>query len=478
MPSTPLRRAIVVVLVAVALVIGAIWVVPALTGGGPSLAPPSGGLFPSAAALATPSPSIRPSSPGSTANPPASLSPARRLAGSGSIAIVGADGSLSLVDATGRPTALSPATDASLGFPAWSPDGSRIAVVRNSAANEILVFDAQRATAGQPVNPLVIFRNSTVDPFYLAWTPDDRVSFLADDPEGQSLRVAPADGSAPLDGTGSGATIRSGHPFYFDWIERDRVLVHVGTGTDAFLGEIGLDGTPASPTLKAPGDFRSAVVSHDRLFIGYVRAGPDPAADIVVVARDGSSEHTMPVFGTAAVAFDPVGDTIAAIGPTQPADARFTIPLGPLRLLDPASGKARTLVDGSVVSFWWSPDGTTIAALRVQPVATTASLTSSTAASSAAPSPAPGATEIRLLFVDVASGKIRSQSVVQPGQLFVDQFMTYFDQYALSHRLWAPDSSSFLLPVVDRGAVTRVEVAFPNGDQPVLINGVIGFWSP
>jgi TolB protein len=185
----------------------------------------------------------------------------------------------------------------------------------------------------------------------------------------------------------------------------------------------------------------------------------------------------MPVFGTAAVAFDPVGDTIASIGPTQPGDARFTIPLGPLRLLDPASGKARTLVDGSVVSFWWSPDGTTIAALRVQPVATTASLTSSTAASSAAPSPAAGATEIRLLFVDVASGKIRSQSVVQPGQLFVDQFMTYFDQYALSHRLWAPDSSSFLLPVVERGGATRVEAAFPNGDPPVMIDGVIGFWS-
>jgi TolB protein len=477
MQSTPLRRALVVALVAVALVIGTIWGIPALTGGGPSLAPSSGAL-PSVGALATPSPSIRTSSPGSTAKPPASLSPARRLAGTGSIAIVGADGLLSLVDANGRPSALSPATDAALGFPAWSADGSRIAVVRNSNVNEILVFDAQHAAAGQAVDPLVIFRNSTVDPFYLSWTPDDRVSFLADDPEGQSLRVAPADGSAPLDGTGPGATIRSGHPFYFDWIERDRVLVHIGTGTDAFLGEIGLDGTPVAPPLKAPGDFRSAVVSHDRSFVGYVRAGADPSADVVVAARDGSSAHAMPVFGTAAVAFDPVGDTIASIGPTQPADARFTIPLGPLRLLDPASGKALTLVDGSVVSFWWSPDGTTIAALRVQPVATTASLTSSTAASSAVPSPAPGATEIRLLFVDVASGEIRSQSVVLPGQLFVDQFMTYFDQYALSHRLWAPDSSSFLLPVVDRGGATRVEVAFPSGDPPVMINGVVGFWSP
>lgn len=186
----------------------------------------------------------------------------------------------------------------------------------------------------------------------------------------------------------------------------------------------------------------------------------------------------MPVFGTAAMAFDPVGDRIASIGPTKPPETPYTIPIGPLRLIDAKAGKVRTLVDGSVVGFWWSPDGNTIAALRVQPVVTTASLTSAMTASSAVPSPSPGPTEIRLLFVDVASGEIRSQPVVKPGQLFIDQFLTYFDQYAESHRLWAPDSSSLLVPLVDQGGTTHVAVMFRNGDAPATIEGTIGFWSP
>jgi TolB protein len=131
-----------------------------------------------------------------------------------------------------------------------------------------------------------------------------------------------------------------------------------------------------------------------------------------------------------------------------------------------------------VVSFWWSPDGATIAALRVQPVTGIIPAISPVAAASAVPSPAPPANEVRLLFLDVATGDIRSQAVVEPGQLFIDQFLTYFDQYALSHRLWAPDSSSFLLPVVDPDGTTRVAVMFPNGDPARMIDGAIGFWSP
>jgi hypothetical protein len=80
--------------------------------------------------------------------------------------------------------------------------------------------------------------------------------------------------------------------------------------------------------------------------------------------------------------------------------------------------------------------------------------------------------------VDVATGKLQSEAVVNPARLFIDQVLTYFDQYSLSHRLWAPDSSSILLPVIDEGGTTRIAVMPRAGGSPRMIDGALGFWSP
>src|SRR5207247_9119032 len=80
--------------------------------------------------------------------------------------------------------------------------------------------------------------------------------------------------------------------------------------------------------------------------------------------------------------------------------------------------------------------------------------------------------------VDVPSAKIRSDAVVEPGQLYVDQFLTYFDQYARSHRVWSPDSTSLLVPVIDADGTTRITILFANADAPESIDGVSGLWSP
>ena len=68
--------------------------------------------------------------------------------------------------------------------------------------------------------------------------------------------------------------------------------------------------------------------------------------------------------------------------------------------------------------------------------------------------------------------------MVVPGATFIDNVLAYFDQYALSHRLWAPDSSSFLLPAVDQAGTTHVDVFYPDGGDPVQLDGDAGFWSP
>jgi TolB protein len=391
--------------------------------------------------------------------------PVGRLAASGKVALLRRDGSsISVVDASGETVFFSEAGTGTFGFPAWSPDGAHIATTRTAdTQHSVVVIDTSPAAA--PEAQAVIFESATSQPFYLSWRPDSQaVSFLASEPAGLALRIAPVDASAPLDGSGPDAIVRDGNPFYFDWIGADRLVAHIGTGPEAFLGEIGLDGEGPGGALGAPGEFRSPMMSHDGEYFGVVRAGraaedgsAGPAA-IVLTKRDGEDAGSMPVFGPGAMAFDPAGSRLAAIGAVEAFEGARAIAVGPVRMLEAGAKAPRTLLDGSVVGFWWSPDGSTLAAIRVATI--------------------DGSPEVRLVFVDVASGDIRAEPLIRPSTLFIDQVLTYFDQYALSHRLWAPDSSSFLLPVIEEDGSTSVLAVTPDGEVLARLDGVMAFWSP
>jgi TolB protein len=477
-------RLIPFLVVAIAIVAVGGFAVLAGVGQPAASSPPSGG--PSQGASSSGLASREPGGTAGTTGPSSGS-----LAGptSGSIAAIGPSGSLSVVGPGGHSTVLSDGAGVEFGFPAWSPDGSRIAVVAAGVNDtSIWVYGVRAGTGDASPGPVVIHRSATIRPFYLYWTPGGRsVSFLAGEGDGLSLRTAPADGSAPLDGSGPGSVIRRGEPLYYDWIGADRLLLHVGAGTDAFLGEVGLDGASTSPAVARPGAFRAAVLSTDGRYIAYVRAGPGGRGAVVVASRDGSNEHTLPVFGITAIVFDPLGDTLASIGAVRQGSTDLAFPIGPLRLIDARSGAARTLLDGLIVGSFWSPDGQTIAALRLQaaggstadggPILAAAALSSPTVSPAASPTPPP--TEIHLIFVDAATGAVRSERVVRLGRGFVAELLPYFDQYALSHRLWSPDSAAILLPLVNAADETQLVALRPDGgDSLFTIDGEAGFWSP
>ena len=79
----------------------------------------------------------------------------------------------------------------------------------------------------------------------------------------------------------------------------------------------------------------------------------------------------------------------------------------------------------------------------------------------------------------MATGAVRSDRVVPLTSHFINQFLPYFDQYALSHRVWAPDGSSILLPLVDSSGRDQLVIVPPDGSAgPPPIDGESGFWSP
>src|SRR5262249_3454173 len=168
------------------------------------------------------------------------------------------------------------------------------------------------------------------------------------------------------------------------------------------------------------------------------------------------------------------------------------LPLGALQVLDAAVGQPRTLLAGEVVSFFWSPDARTIATLSVSNssgpgAADVPDLTRAPGGrlasnrSGGTPPGSPGASGFGapVAFADVASGAVRPQRTIQLSAEFINSVLPYFDQYALSHRLWSPDSASLLLPIVADDGTEQLEILPADGSPPrVLAPGSMGSWSP
>jgi len=115
-----------------------------------------------------------------------------------------------------------------------------------------------------------------------------------------------------------------------------------------------------------------------------------------------------------------------------------------------------------------SPDGKTIAFLSP-----------ADGSGARAPGPAQAASALLdLWLVDVASGEERKLATFQPGLVFVTQFLPFFDQYALSHRLWSPASDALALPVREADGSERIYIFPSDGSDPrPLAEGSMAFWT-
>jgi len=290
-----------------------------------------------------------------TTPPPASAPPGARLAA------VDSAGALTTIDVSDGSVVSYPVPGVAFQFPAWSPDGSRIAAIGQAAdGTGVYVFTA-RAAGTTATDPLVVYRSPDRPPFYLYWAPDSRLlTFLTTEPDGLALRIAPADAGA------SASVVRAGAPMYWDFVDSGRLLVHSGApGPDAFLGEVGVDGGALQPSDASPGLFRAPAISGDGRYRAYVTGTGAATGEVVIETGDGSRVQRVRMFGPAALSFSSQGHELAFLAPSQATNRAVPVPIGPLRIVGTDPGEPRTLPGGNVVAFFWSPSGKEIAVLRL-----------------------------------------------------------------------------------------------------------------
>ncbi len=374
------------------------------------------------------------------------------------LVVVAPDGSLQTLNPDGSDARALSAPGLSFQFPAWSPDGRFIAAP-GSDGSEAGVWVLRDASDPQPVS---VYRSRNRAPFYLYWSPDGRwLSFLANDAPGLALWLAEPDGKT------AARKIESGQPFYWDWAaESDRMLIHSGgRAPDGLITFIDIEGASLSGEMAPPGPFQAPGISPDGRYSAFAENGTAGASAVVIrdMTQEGvrqSALHT----GFAALSWSPRNNQLAFISPPVMAPHFF----GPLQLLDAADGSLRTLSRRTVVAFFWSPDGDTIAFLSP-----------ADASGARAPGLAQASSSLLdLWLVDAGAGEERRLATFRPGELFTLQFLPFFDQYALSHRLWSPASDALALPVQEGDGRERIYIFPTDGSPPrPLADGNMAFWS-
>ncbi len=401
------------------------------------------------------------------------------LAQSGRVAFINGDGQLATVAPDGSDVRVLTAGPQRLQFPAWSPDGSKIASIGIDAAGGFISIFADEANA----TGTEVYRSSLESPIYLYWSPDgSTVSFLANNPEsGLALQLASETQEAKI--------LANGAPFYWQWqSDSTGLFIHTGfTGAGSRLGFTTATEDTLTENLAPPGLFQAPGISPSGNYIAYAENNEFRGTQIILQNNPRLIQELAEAIkrevkheGAVALSWSPSEDKLAFTAPAKDAPAVY----GQLQLLEAESGLLETLSEKLVVAFFWSPDGKTIAYLTPsleRDEGDVSSLGSTFHVSETQQVQAQqvqrGSFLLELHVVDIASKEDKRLATFTPTLLFLDQFLPFFDQYALSHRLWSPDSSALALPITTADGKKQITVFGLDGAVTAVAEGDTPFWS-
>jgi TolB protein len=354
-------------------------------------------------------------------------------------------------------------------FPAWSPDGTQIGIV----GEDTLFTFPDRDGAQTDDQYEILYQDETDRPFYLYWAPDgEEVGFLTNHADGLALHLASALSTL------ESQQLAVGQPFYWNWdAAGDELLVHtVMSGGAPLLAFLDLESGGFGENLADPGLFQTPGISSDGQYWAYAQRGSAGLNHVTIQESNGRSNLIDQQTGSVAMNWGPAEPSLAYISAGEHGHAFY----GPLQLVSAATGEHQVLVDDTIIAFFWSPDGRFIAYFKFSgPIEDSVQVRSDRLRkdSLSKTTSQQRALRLELWVIDLATGDSRWLIEFEPSRPFLSQFLPYFDQYALSHRLWSPNSDALLIPLMDSDG-SHLYLIPINGEEPIPIaDAEIGFWS-
>lgn len=365
-------------------------------------------------------------------------------------------------------------------FPSWSPKNAQIAAVGSNDNGGGLYLIADQ-TQEKFSNPELYFSHNQL-PFYQYWAPDGKsISFLTTHPQGFGLRLAYLNGKSYL--------LTIGQPLFWSWTqEPDMIFIHSGySEADARLTFIGTKGDGWGENIAQPGYFQVPGISSDGRFFAYAAVDAFGTRRLVVENSSTDERQQFEQRGMLALGWSPQESVLAFIA-TDQAEQR---PYGPLTLVDPHKREARQVVDENVIAFFWSPDGQKIAYLLLSQTARTRTVTSADIGYSPKESMytngiVPTALalgeddsllRLELHLFDLQRQESRFLATITPPTTFLNQYLPFFDQYGLSHRLWSPDSQQLVMANLEGETAVLKVIPIDGGQTTTIAEGLMPSWS-